>query len=101
MNQADGPKSSIPRKVAASGVLASPPYKPTKPMAADKPKGNESQEAKPEAACDPIKNKGVASPPLNPRPKLRFVAINFHKAKSGATPENGLNKNSDPSPELS
>ena len=101
MNQADGPKSSMPKKVAAMGVLARPPYKLTKPMAADNPKGNENQEAKPEAACEPIKNKGVASPPLNPRPKLKFVASNFQRAKSGATDVNGLSKNSEPSPIVS
>ena len=101
MNQADGPKSSMPRKVAASGVLARPPYKLTKPMAADNPKGNESQDANPDAACEPNKNKGVASPPLNPQPKLRLVASNFQSAKSGATDVNGRNKNSELSPRVS
>ena len=70
-------------------------------MAADNPKGNESQDANPDAACEPIKNKGVASPPLNPRPKLRLVASNFQSAKSGAADVNGRSKNSDPSPIVS
>ncbi len=91
----------MPRKVAASGVLARPPYKLTNPMAAASPIGKLKQEANPDAAWEPIKNRGVASPPLKPRPKLRFVASNFHKAKSGATVVKGLNKNSDPSPVLS
>ena len=70
-------------------------------MAADNPKGNESQDANPDAACEPIKNKGVASPPLNPRPKLRLVASNFQSAKSGSADVNGRSKNSDPSPIVS
>ena len=70
-------------------------------MAADNPTGNANQEAKPDAACDPIKNKGVASPPLNPRPKLKFVASNFQRAKFGAIDVNGLSKNSEPSPIVS
>jgi hypothetical protein len=42
--------------------------------------GKDTISCKLAAACEPIKNKGVASPPLKPKPKLIDVAINFKKA---------------------
>jgi hypothetical protein len=59
------------------GVLVNPQYKHTNPMAAKNAWGNWIHSESDEVACDPIKNKGVASPPLKPKARLRVVAINL------------------------
>jgi len=63
------------------GVFVKPMYKQVNPMAAKNGPGNWMSSLIPAVACEPMRNKGVASPPLKPSPRLKLVAINFWKAK--------------------
>ncbi len=72
-------------------------------MAAKNGPGNWMNSLMPAVAWAPMRNKGVASPPLNPSPRLRLVVINFWIAKlpDSKWSANGRSKNSDPKPMLS
>ncbi len=73
------PKSSIPIKVQASGVLVAPANTATKPAPASSPtgKGTTADNALPNVA--PMKNSGVTSPPLKPDDKVTVVKRIFTK----------------------
>lgn len=71
------PKSSIPIKVQAIGVLVAPAKTATKPIPASNATGSGKNinSALPKVA--PIKNNGVTSPPLKPTPKVKAVISNL------------------------
>jgi hypothetical protein len=92
----------MPKHNPVIGVFVKPQYKDTNPMAAKNAWGNWIHSERDELACDPIKNNGVASPPLKPNARLKVVANNFDPANSilEYASWNGCNKNSDPKPIL-
>ncbi len=73
------PKSSIPIKVHAIGVLVAPANTATNPMPAmnDTDNGMIADNALPKVA--PTKKRGVTSPPLNPTPIVNVVKISFSR----------------------
>ena len=73
------PNSSTPIKIHATRVFVAPAKTATKPKPANKPTGSGINQTSALPRHAPIKNNGVTSPPLKPKPMVNVVSNSFIK----------------------
>jgi hypothetical protein len=74
---ASGPNNSTAIRLEEMGVFAAPAKTPTKPMPASREVGSGRIPESALPSVEPMKNRGVTSPPLNPLPRVSAVNPNF------------------------